>query len=452
MAAAASSSQMEEDIGAGAAAAAAASPRPSRASARTAMVSTVQPRASTQQSGIPKASRSIEEEIAITNLHQEEDTLTFDMTNVNVSIVNALRRVILTDIPCLAFSTHPYENSPTKILKNTTRLNNEILLQRLSCIPIYGESLIKAGVDINMLEVIINKKNETKEVMYATTEDFMIRNLETGDIMDMEQTRKIFPPDPITNDFILFARLRPQISADILGEEISIQAKLAFSTAGEDGAHNVVSTCSYSYIVDKVKQDAAWGIKERELRAQSYSPEEIAFERQNWLTLDGKRHIEPNGFEFIVETLGEMTNKEIILKACNFLIDGIKGYRMLVEEDKLIIDSAQMVDTGYDLKLNDTDYTFGKLLEYLLYALYYDTADGERLLSFVGFRKNHPHDINSFIRIILNYTNSDVGLVSEGSQRDADLANIKMMFMNACDSGIKVYMEIMRTFERLPDK
>ena len=59
--------------------------------------------------------------------------LTFTLENANVSVANALRRTILSDIPTVVFDTSK-EN--IQITKNTCRLHNEILKQRLGCIPI----------------------------------------------------------------------------------------------------------------------------------------------------------------------------------------------------------------------------------------------------------------------------------------------------------------------------
>ena len=65
------------------------------------------------------------------------DILTFTLSGVNVSIANAIRRTILSNIPTVVFRTAPYEENKANITVNTSRLNNEILKQRLSCIPIH---------------------------------------------------------------------------------------------------------------------------------------------------------------------------------------------------------------------------------------------------------------------------------------------------------------------------
>ena len=40
----------------------------------------------------------------------ENNTLQFTLKNCNVSYANAIRRVIISDIPCVVFETFPYKN------------------------------------------------------------------------------------------------------------------------------------------------------------------------------------------------------------------------------------------------------------------------------------------------------------------------------------------------------
>ena len=63
----------------------------------------------------------------IENVSEDNDILTFTLSGVNVSLANAIRRTILSDINLVVFRTTPYEANKANIMTNTTRLNNEIL-------------------------------------------------------------------------------------------------------------------------------------------------------------------------------------------------------------------------------------------------------------------------------------------------------------------------------------
>ena len=73
----------------------------------------------------------------ISDLSQDDNYLQFKLSGVNVSIANALRRIILSEIPTVVFRTSPHEQNLVNIEINTSRMNNELIKQRLSCIPIH---------------------------------------------------------------------------------------------------------------------------------------------------------------------------------------------------------------------------------------------------------------------------------------------------------------------------
>ena len=68
----------------------------------------------------------------ITSVSEENQIYKFTLFDVNVSIANALRRTILMDIPMVVFRTEIQETNDCTIHKNSGRLHNEILKQRLT--------------------------------------------------------------------------------------------------------------------------------------------------------------------------------------------------------------------------------------------------------------------------------------------------------------------------------
>ena len=71
-------------------------------------------------------------------------------------------------------------------------------------------------------------------------------------------------------------------------------------------------------------------------------------------------------------------------------------YQLLDADSVPIRISETTVEHSYDIELENEDYTIGKLLEYILYEIYYVK---DKTLTFCGFRKMHPHDESSIIRI-----------------------------------------------------
>lgn len=336
---------------------------------------------------------------SLISLKQEENgILSFTIENVNVSFVNAIRRTILSDIPTLAFNCFPHDKNDANFIKNTTRLNNEILKQRLQCIPIH---INDSSLPYQELVLEINVKNETENTMDVTTEHFKIKNEKTGKYLADNVNKKIFPPCPITNEYILFARVRPKISTIIPGEELIINAKMSLHTALEDGAFNVASTCAYRFTPDKMKMDAAWQTKLANMsEEEKETPETLDLFKQNWFNHEGKRYYKENSFDFKLESVGVYTNSELIVNACDIIIAFIKK----IQDDSITGDNLPMeksistIKNSLDIRLNNIDYTIGKIIECVLYENYYK-GKINKLLSYVGFRKNHPHETFSIIRI-----------------------------------------------------
>ena len=57
---------------------------------------------------------------------------------------------------------------------NTTRMNNELIKQRLGCIPIY-ENNLEVPYEDYILDIDV--KNDTDTIMYITTENFKVKNI-----------------------------------------------------------------------------------------------------------------------------------------------------------------------------------------------------------------------------------------------------------------------------------
>jgi DNA-directed RNA polymerase subunit L len=66
------------------------------------------------------------------------------------------------------------------------------------------------------------------------------------------------------------------------------------------------------------------------------------------------------------------------------------------ENEIIISTSPSTVAYSFDITLENEDYTMGKVIEYILYETYYME---EKTLTYCGFKKLHPHDTNSMIRI-----------------------------------------------------
>ena len=416
---------------------------------------------------------------SIENVEQSQNVMKFRLSGVNVSLANALRRTILSDIPTVVFKTTPYEENKAIIISNTSRLNNEVIKQRLSCIPIHIDDL---DIPIQNLIMEVNETNDTDSIMYVTTEHFKIKDKTTQQYLTEKDARAIFPPNPYTNYFIDFVRLRPKISEELPGEKLNMTCEFSIGTCKEDGMFNVVSTCAYGFTQDLGLIETELEKKLQKCRDAGMKKEEIEFEKKNWMMLDAFRLTLPNSFEFIIETVGVFTCKQLLVTACHVLIERLNELNGIIEANELSIELSQnTMSNCYDITLENEDYTIGKMLEYMLHTLFYENAEhnlkkkevmknvadinervqkhnenpdnsgklfqpmtpstpplsenflgGVNVLTYCGFKKFHPHDSHSIIRL---------------AYKDPSNPSIIKGHMQICIAeSIKVYNSIMSSF------
>ena len=333
----------------------------------------------------------------ITNLSEENNNLTFRISGVNVSFANALRRIILSEVPCVIMRAAPYETSTIDITTNTARMNNELLKQRISCIPVH---ISDTTAPIENFVIEVDKTNEGDVIDYVTTEDIKIKDKTTDKYLSRGQVQAIFPPNPITGDYIDIARLRPRISAELEGEQLTFTATFDIGFAKQDGAYNVVSTCCYQNTPDPDQISRVWAEVEKKLVEEGKSAEIIEFEKKDFYYLQAQKLYVPDSFDFIVETVGQFTNMDLVYKAVDVMLNKLTLFKKAIQTNPEIISATNTtLDNGFDVKLIGEDYTLGKAIEYVLYHNYFHRLNDTKPLNFCGFRKPHPHIDESLIRI-----------------------------------------------------
>lgn len=364
----------------------------------------------------------------ISNITETDEMYEFDCDNINVSIMNSLRRVILSEIDTVVIRTEPYEKCDVVIHKNVSRINNEMLKQRLACIPIHIKD---DSIQIEDYVIEVNVVNEENSTRLVTTEDFKIKNIKTGTYLRDVETRSIFPPNSFTGDYIVLTRLQPKIVTGQNAECIHFEAKMTRSNAKEHGAYNVVSCCSYMMMPDVLKQRESWKLYEQSKKDKG---EEITDEmKKDWELLDAQRIYKKNAFHFNVESIGVYTNVEIIKKACDIMIEKISKLETMIKADELDIVKGKNSMDCMDIILENEDHTLGKVIEYALYKLYFED---DAILRYVGFNKFHPHDDYSVIRI----SKSNIG--TEDETNTITKEEVHNLFENVCRIMKDVYEQI----------
>lgn len=294
--------------------------------------------------------------------HPKLVRIEFDVRDVHVSVVNAVRRTILADIPTIATPFDPYVSSASgcTFLKNTTSLHNEFLAHRISLIPIhFSLAEIAAGAHTDY-RFVIEQHNTGNTTIPITTKDIGVFYKDAV-LRDEDARERLFPKDPITNDYILLTRLKPNVYNPRLGEALHVEFKAQKGCGRDHAGFCPVSACTYAFIVDSEKADTALGEK---LRAAA-DPSDHDRIRRQFQASEAARHyktnaaLEPCEFRFIIESECALSPADLFAQALTTLIQKVN--RLSVDEEKMQVSST---NSGlYTVTYADEDHTLGNLIQ-----------------------------------------------------------------------------------------
>ena len=324
-----------------------------------------------------------------------DNGIKFRLSGVDKSVANALRRTLIGNIPILVMK--PVD---CIISTNTSRFTNEIIKSRLSAIPICDMNIK------NQYTISLSYKNTTRDTIFVRTNDFVVTH--QGKKIN---TDELFPKHPYTKHHICFLRLKANIGAP---EEIQLECPTSIGTGNECGMYNSVGTCSYEYTHDV---DAANGAKSS-----------VTTDKEDWAVLDAKRlFVVKDSFDFILDSIGIHTNKEVLLLASIVLREQLD----YCKKDLDITSSLNTIQNCFDVKMTGSynhgmhfikmkgDYSIGKILEYILFKKM-------EQLTYITFFKLHPHDDHGILRIAFT---------------DATPEMVRQNIIDACDDAIRQFEE-----------
>jgi DNA-directed RNA polymerase subunit L len=87
----------------------------------------------------------------------------------------------------------------------------------------------------------------------------------------------------------------------------------------------------------------------------------------------------------------------LLVSACSILIKKLTDLDTIIDTDDIkIVPSINTMQFSFDIILENEDYTLGKVIEFMLYAKFFEDM---KTLTFCGFKKMHPHDLDSIVRV-----------------------------------------------------
>ena len=331
--------------------------------------------------------------VELSNFQKSNDSLKFDIKGCNSSLVNCLRRVIISEVKTCGFRTEEYEESDLKVVKNTSSLHNEFLLHRIGLIPINIKDVNET--DISKYKFILNVSNKTQDIIDITTRDIKIFNIETG---KDEDNLSFFPMNPLTKDNILITRLKP--TPDGTGERIHIEGKCSRGVGKE---HIRFSPVSKIVFVNKIDPK----IYETELKKYIAEHSDLSEvdAKHKFNIEESERHFhvddngDPNMFEFTLESVGVIPPETILLQGINQIVMKLKKFSAELEKtlkstkSSITIKETKSLMKAFDIIIENESHTLGHLLQSHINKF----SESKDL--FVGYKNPHPLDKKIMIRL-----------------------------------------------------
>lgn len=350
----------------------------------------------------------------LSNFQIENDELTFDVKNLDKSLINAIRRVNISEVPTVGFNSDYGKESDIKIEVNTSSLHNEFLSHRLSLIPIHYPSKLIDTYDRNKYEFNINVTNNTSKMMDVTTEHIQIKDLHNNKDLSRAECKKFFPPNELTKDYILLNKLKPNKSnVSENGESLKI-TMYADKNIGK--VHSRYTPTCVSIITNKrdekkikIKLDEMLNNKDFELKKKNKNPltenEKLKLIKSFMISeADTCFHTdecgEPNYFEFTIESDGRVPPHIILHKSINILKDKLDKFVKLLDDPKFITyEKSDCIMPSYDVNIMDENYTLGYLYQHYIYKLFQNVEN--KKVNYVSSTIPHPLINKLLIRISL---------------------------------------------------
>lgn len=257
--------------------------------------------------------------LSITELTDER--LSFTLYACDLSVANALRRIMLAEVPTIAIDLVEFES-------NTSVLADEFLAHRLGLVPLQSMRArdLKYSRDCTCAQYCSQCSVELSLAVRCTEEgtlDVTSKELASAH----EQVRPVHDGTSPENPGILLAKLRR-------GQEIRVRCIAKKGVGKEHSKWSPVSAVAFEYDPDNLLRHTNYWVEEdvnQEWPHSTYSPQGVYPDEHNNIPYDPTA--EPDKFYFRVEAVGSLRPEEILLQAIAILQGKLGAIQLALEQE-----------------------------------------------------------------------------------------------------------------------
>jgi DNA-directed RNA polymerase subunit L len=267
------------------------------------------------------------------------------------TIINAIRRTLLSSIETYAFRTN-YENPDIKIEVNNTSLHNEFILDRIGLIPLYLDSKLIEDNPLKYLFVLDFVHNNSDPVTLITANMFkvyeldstimksadyqagLIKTVDRGNYSKevSEQVKKdIFRPFQ-DKYYSIITETKSTNSVDNI-QKLVLYGSPSVSIAKEDARWQSVCCAAYSF---KINSDLVAKVLQEKISLKN--PENIEEFKKDFEISQGPRYYhrdqngEPYYYNFDIESQHYLNPKELFIRANEIIIESLEGFTEFLDK------------------------------------------------------------------------------------------------------------------------
>lgn len=331
----------------------------------------------------------------ISNVQVINKELTFTISGDNnygfdKSLINAIRRILLTEIPTVGFKLYDNgENNDINMIINNSSLHNEMLLHRISLVPLYinPENFMKNYLfeckvihdtaepfkfittdDINIyplnssLSERLEKYNDESKEMTKEDEKLLLDQLNVLSIdnydlkkpLSQKDKEDIFRPFEFrgVKNHCLITELKTTNTENI-HQELHFYGSPSIGYGYEDAKFQAVSQSTYSFTINK---DLVESVLDEKIKVEEIDKNDIETYRNKFLLSESERYFyrdnygEPNCYNFSLKSNHYYDEEILFMKSIKILLEKCENFKL------------QLIEF---LKENDSNISFIKRKEYV---------------------------------------------------------------------------------------
>jgi DNA-directed RNA polymerase subunit L len=271
---------------------------------------------------------------------------------------------------------------------------------------------------INNKKIYLDVKNDNNHKLVVTSGDIKI--VDKNDNSVFEDTDKVFKKCVITDQHIDIVYLEPKYELIGKYEQIKLESDFKIGYAYENGAYNVASTCVFTNTIDDITAQQALKQRISEIENDKNINDErerqtlIEIERNDFINLDRKRYFIPNSFDFKINSTGVYENKDLVKISCFIMMNKLNNFKNNISNGSIEIKKNYgFTENCYELKIEHEDYTLANVLKFKYFTNHFNPESDTEGISFVGVKKDHPHEDYIIVRVAYKTEISDIQVIQD---------------------------------------